>query len=330
MPMDELGVCERLPAKNSLTPGCLLEPFGWAAQSVAALLGSQPGLLDASITMDRSRLHLVAFAIAHLGAEGAMRLGTSLFLAPQRSTVHAVLGRCPHGLRRVFARLEPLALERENYHRLVDLLEDRACAKLLYHAQRVDDDTIKMLHGLPPAVRTPTFLALTSNHWSLKHLAQGLRMIASRGAAPSFEALIDDLARYRQPAQLLARLGQLVERIPLPPGSPPERVGSGRRLDDSATIRSLAKRWKNCLASYVDGVNSGHYAVYLWTDEPDAVCVASREGRLGWFLADALGERNAKPGEEQFHSIQSAFAEAGLPDRDTAWAITQLTIVPHG
>ncbi|MBM3486754.1 MAG: hypothetical protein FJX67_08990 [Alphaproteobacteria bacterium] len=221
-------------------------------------------------------------------------------------------------------------LQPENYRRLVDLLDDRASAKLLYHARQINDDTIETLHGLPPAVRTPALLTLTSAPWSCKYLSQGLRMIASRGAAPSFEALIDDLAQYRQPAQLLARLGQLVERIPLPPCYPPEQVGRGRRLDDPEAIRSLAKRWKNCLAAYVDGVNSGRCAVYLWTDEPDAVCIVSREGRLGWFLAETVGERNAELGEEQFRSIQSTFAHAGLPDRDTSLAITQIMIMRRG
>lgn len=79
--MDQMNVGESSPEEPALTPGCLLQPFGWAAQPVAALLGSQPSLLAPALAMDTPRLHLIAFALAHLGQARAMRLGAVLFLA---------------------------------------------------------------------------------------------------------------------------------------------------------------------------------------------------------------------------------------------------------
>ncbi len=68
----------------------------------------------------------------------------------------------------------------------------------------------------------------------------------------------------RQAAQFIARISKLVQRIPLPELMPPATVGGARRLDDTAEICTLAKRWKNCLADcYLDAVNECRSAIYL-------------------------------------------------------------------
>ena len=146
-------------------------------------------------------------------------------------------------------------------------------------------------------------------------LADGLRILAARGAAPSFEALVADLATIRQPAQFLARISKLVQQLPLPELMPPASVGDARRLDGIAEICRLAKRWKNCLADcYLDAVNDGRSAIYLWSHaETPTVCAVSRHGRLGWALQDAKGPENGDLPPARLEEIRYAFAAAGIP-----------------
>ena len=159
----------------------------------------------------------------------------------------------------------------------------------------------------------------------------GLRILAARGAASSFEALVADLAAIRQPAQFLARISKLVQQLPLPElMMPPASVGAARRLDDIAEICRLAKRWKNCLADcYLDAVNECRSAIYLWPHaQTPAVCVVARHGRLGWALEAAAGPENAELPLPRLEEICRAFAAADIPKADAIEALEDAARVP--
>jgi hypothetical protein len=77
---------------------------------------------------------------------------------------------------------------------------------------------------------------------------------------------------------------------------------------------ALAKRFKNCLANFLTQIDAGGCAVYLWDDPTaPAVCLVTRQGRLGWSLSEPLGPENAKLDRKQLQTITTAFAEAGIP-----------------
>jgi hypothetical protein len=101
-------------------------------------------------------------------------------------------------------------------------------------------------------------------------ITDGLRFLVSRGASPSFETLIADLTTVNHPNQLITKMKDLVEALPLPKMLPPTLVGKARRLDRPAEIRALAKRWRNCLADYVQLIDDGGCALYLWQDRQAA------------------------------------------------------------
>jgi hypothetical protein len=48
-----------------------------------------------------------------------------------------------------------------------------------------------------------------------------------------------------------------VGRLPLPKTMPPATVGNARRLDRVDTVCSLARSWRNCLASYGSAIDAG-------------------------------------------------------------------------
>jgi hypothetical protein len=54
--------------KKSTTrlPGFLISPFGWAAEPLAAMVNAEPTLLADLFEISRSRMHLIALALAHL------------------------------------------------------------------------------------------------------------------------------------------------------------------------------------------------------------------------------------------------------------------------
>ena len=136
-------------------------------------------------------------------------------------------------------------------------------------------------------------------------LATGLK----RGSGP----IANQIGALDQPDQVAAKITQLVDGLPLPDTSPPIEIGGFRRLDAVAEIRELAKNWRNCLAGYLFSVNDGTSAIYL-SEQLEAVCSVGRHGRMGWFLNQTKGPRNAAIEPDQLAQIHAAFADAGIPE----------------
>ena len=150
----------------------------------------------------------------------------------------------------------------------------------------------------------------------------GLRFLASRTGLP-FESLANQIGALDQPEQVAAKITQLVDGLPLPDTLPPIEIGGFRRLDAVAEIRDLAKNWQNCLADCLFNVNEGTSAIYL-SDHRQAVCFLCRYGRMGWFLVQAKGPKNAAIEPDQLAQIYAAFADAGIPQSSMIEAIKSI------
>jgi hypothetical protein len=308
-------------ATPQIKAGHLLTPFGWAADALAAMVEAEPTLLSHLFELDTARMHLIALTFAHLN-EVPPGICALLVSGSARAITEQILGRYPSGIKRALGHLPSEVLAPENYRRLVELLEDYETAKTLHHAQYIDDRTIKTLHGLPPPLRNPCMLRALDRRDRDNGFSDGLRLLVSRGAVSSFDALVRELASASQPEQIYAKISELVDALPLPDALPPPQVGSARRLDQAIAIRSLAKSWHNCLARYLDDINAGTCALYLWEHSNfPAACLVRRYGRLGWFLEDAKGPRNADIEPEQLAKIRAAFSEAGISPYEIITAI---------
>jgi hypothetical protein len=207
-------------------------------------------------------------------------------------------------------RLPVAVLQPANYRRLIDLLADSEAAKVLHHADQIDDVAIRVLADLPQPLRRPLAMAVPDWRCRLDGLADGLRFLVSRGVAPSFDEVVADLLSVTQHGQLAAKFGDWVDGLPLPESMPPPIVGPARRLDRSGDVYALAKSWKNCLADYVPTIDAGECAVYFWEHtEMPAVCLVRRHGRLGWFLDETKGPRNADLEPGPLEIVAATFAE---------------------
>jgi hypothetical protein len=304
-------------------PGYLLTPLGWAAQPLATIIAAEPGLLPHLFELDRRRMHLIALAFAHLDTRSLSEFGPVLIRASVHEVLQHVLGRSPVGVKGALRRLPHTVLSQQSYRHLVELLDDPEIARVLRHHAKttITDATIELLYEVPSPLR-PIVVAVLGIVHRLDNFAEGLRLLASRGAAPSFDEMVADLAAQSQPGQFIGRLKDLVAGLPLPQTMPPAQIGLARRLDGTAEVCALAKSWKNCLAQYTDGIDAGACAIYLWEDATMPVaCQVTRHGRLGWFLGEVLGPQNVDPSPDLLQRVRSAFADADIPQRSAAYAI---------
>ena len=116
------------------SPGYLMAPFGWAAKPLAAMLEADRVALSGAVhDLSRRRMHLIALALAHWRGEIDAALARLVIGGAPPAVLDAVLGRRPDGLKRALGHLPVGVLPRESYRHLIELLEEPATAKLIYH-----------------------------------------------------------------------------------------------------------------------------------------------------------------------------------------------------
>ena len=222
-------------------------------------------------------------------------------------------------------------MRQQNYWLLIQLLDDPASASVLHHASKIDDLAIQVLSELPQSLRRALPLALPDWPRKLNGFAQSLQFLVSRRADPSFDDLVAQLATVTAWPRLTAMIEFWIEKLPLPETIPPARIANARRLDNGGEVCSLARTWRNCLASYASAIDAGHCAVYLWQDAArPAACLTRRHGRLGWFLDEVKGPRNSEVEANQLEMIAAAFVEAGVPSSRVVQAIENIIYEDSG
>ena len=154
----------------------------------------------------------------------------------------------------------------------------------------------------------------------------GLQFLSDLAKVP-LDWLVGELGALDQSDQIIARIAELVENLPLPHALPPTSVGFFRRIDHAAEIRSVAKTWHNCLAECLHSVNNGTAAVYLTEiDESSAVAFVLRFDRLGWLLNQIKGPKNIDIETGHLSRHHSEFLEAGIPTSPDVAAIKDLVL----
>ncbi|MGH1560561.1 hypothetical protein ACRAWD_28715 [Caulobacter segnis] len=158
----------------------------------------------------------------------------------------------PEGLRRALERLGEIAWAPEDYRALVHLLADPAPAKTLRHAQAI---TPRILFALWRRCRQICAeaggVALRVTPAQAALLAEAHAVLASTpDARPAGPARGGLEVASRRPGRCSAWwLTISAAKLPPPPHPGTERL---RPLETAAAIRDAARRYRNCLANYVD------------------------------------------------------------------------------
>lgn len=291
--------------------GFLADPFGWAYDRLEKTFATDPALRGALFAIDQPRMHLIALALAHLPDTNIPpNLGWILLQGSRSKILDVSIGRQLIGIDRALCHLPPNVLPIETYRTLVSLLTDPVTSRFLHHRQSITKTIITGLHRLPPGLRRPAIFALFDKFDGMEEFVDGLEVLASRAQLP-FDNLVTDLRGLDQRDQVIAKIAQTIDRLPFLDALPPVAIGGFRRIDTVAEIRALANQWHNCLATCLDTINDGTGAVYL-SANPQAVCFLSRYGRLGWFVAQIKGPKNADLEGADLARIYKTFAASGF------------------
>ena len=177
------------------------------------------------------------------------------------------------------------------------------------------------LTALPKPLRRPAIFKLFDDIKGMDRFILGLKFLSSR-AGIEFDMLVTQLGALDQTAQVVAKIADLAENLPLPDRLPDHQIGSFVRLDNVTEIRSLAKDWRNCLADCLHAINEGTNLLYISTeDRPPAAALVVRADRLGWALAQIKGLKNVDLDRHIVARHYNTFAQAGIPKSTNLAAI---------
>ena len=304
-------------------PGFLLGSLGWLNEQLPINLVREPEFLALLFELEPSAMHLLGIAMAHGCDESLL---TSLFRQAPRALVEQAIGHWPEGLDRLLHVLPATILSLEEYRAIPQLLSDKPTAKFLQHQRTINGPMIAGLSALPFVLRRPAIFKLFNQLERMDRFMHGLRFLSHLAKVP-FDRLVGEVATFDQADQVIARIAELVENLPLPPTLPPPFVGFFRRIDRVPEIRSVAKTWHNCLADCLHSVNNGTAAVYRTEiGESPAVAFVLRFDRLGWQLNQINGPKNIDIETSHLSRHQSAFLEAGIPTSQDVAAIKDLIL----
>ena len=314
------------PSPLLFHPGFLLEPLGWVLAALAQPIADDPSLLVDLCSINKPRLHLLA-----LGALRVPKPVTPSFVrlmsreTPQEVMRHLGLA-WPIGFSGVLQKLPDHVIEARLYPQLLNLLAEPTAAKFLAHRPEIDERLIRGLATLPAPLRIWPALSLFADAAPMEHLTRGLEALARRAGMP-LERLVEMLAACHQPAQIVAAILGLVERLPLPDTLPPRQVGPFQRIDAPDDIRAIAKAWVNCLAAHIHNVAEGRVAIYLNDRErPHAAALIARYGRLGWLVEEIKGPANIEIEPSALTRYHHLFASRGVGSSDDLTSIRALML----
>uniref|UniRef100_B0T357 Uncharacterized protein n=1 Tax=Caulobacter sp. (strain K31) TaxID=366602 RepID=B0T357_CAUSK len=271
------------------------------------------------VTAPTARRHLICLMLA-LESETRAPVDLALLMdAPLRKAVRLVVDPAPDGLTRALERLGEIAWTPEDYRGLVTLLADPKPAKTLRHAQRIEPVQVRTLCALPRPLRDAGGAAARVTAGQARLLAEAHALLSRR---LSREVLAQRIAVWTRAPTAKALFNLVADdfrrELPKAPHPGTERL---KPLETAAAIRDAARRYRNCLASYVDYAIDHQSAVYEWLPAPGAVVEVTPDSYFGWRLDQARLENNKSVDEATRAAIVEELRGMGIHVGRSAWQI---------
>lgn len=296
-------------------PSALLKLVAGEFAPDVAMLWPDPH--TAYLTAPAARRHLVGLAFA-LGRDVAA-LGDDLLAGRLRGAIRlAAPSRVP-GLERALGRLGETGWSGAAYRKLLELLVDPAAAKLLRHADRIDEGAVGRLAIFPEAMGRALHLSAAMTDDAATAVAECHGAIACRSGSDVAEAAAARWAEVENEAALFEAVREDI--YPEPPPAPFPATGRLRPLATKAELRDAARRFDNCLASRVNHAVSGWSAFYEWTGPPGAVVEISRDAIFGWRLDEAKGPNNEVLSKDVREALCAELTAMGVYVGRSGWQL---------
>lgn len=263
------------------------------------------------------RRHLICLALA-LGRDVA-GLGVTIIDRRLPTAITAATGQPAPGLSRALGRMGECAWSAEAYRQLLRLLADPKAAKVLRHAERIEQDLIEQLAALPPPLAGAASLVARLDRRQVELLIEAYEALCFQSGKARAEAVAAQWSRFETPKTLFAA----VKADLCPEPARPPRAGGFRLrpLTSKRDFAQAARRYRNCMADQTPFAASGWSAYYEWIGEPGAIVEIGRDHIFGWRLEQARLADNEPVPHELREQIVSELALMGVHVGRSGWEL---------
>jgi len=261
-----------------------------AGEHAARIAALWPAPHSEFIAAPADRRHLTCFVLSQ-PEERLDRTGARALLEqPMRVLIGELGEAAPPGLARALGRIGEVAWSAEDYRHLATALRTFGVSARLRHAEAITPNSLATLRLLPAELRET---GLAGHPLTPAQAAVLVELHQALAARDGREAALAQ-ARAWSAASSIADLLQRASRSLDPPTAQPPFPGADalRPLASAEAMLDAARRYNNCLASYLHQASTGDSAFYEWTGDPGAVVQITRDPLFGWRLEQARGPRN--------------------------------------
>lgn len=269
------------------------------------------------LSASAERRHLVCLAFA-LGRDVA-RLGEAILERRLPTAIMAAVGQPSPGLSRAVGRMGECAWSGEAYRGLLRLLADPKAAKVLRHADRIEQEMVEQLAVLPPPLAGAAPLVARLDRRQVELLIEAYQALCFQSGAARAAAIAARWSRFETPKALFAA----VKADLCPEPAKPPRAGGFRLrpLSSKQDFAQAARRYRNCMADQTPYAASGWSAYYEWTGEPGAIVEIGRDHIFGWRLEQARLADNEPVPHDLREAIVSELALMGVHVGRSGWEL---------
>jgi hypothetical protein len=207
-------------------------------------------------------------------------------------------------------------------HRL--LSSDPSFRHPLSHLKRIDARQIKMSEALGPKFARPNILAILHGGADARAVGAALQCFLDHGLISERDLMLR-LRRVKKLGELSMLIDRIYCTIEFP--KPPIRASSDCRAICSAEEQArAARRFRNCLRTFIPEVIRGEMYFYVWHGDEPAVIQLRPERPFGWLVNEIWGIQNRTISRDCRDTIQRHFKQAGAHCRPNIERIVRWTL----
>ncbi len=277
------------------------------------------------LSLPAERRHAAAILLARLAAGettlDAREIAMTVERARGRDLAMLLAGEPRAGLMKALGRLGETLWSAGEYTRFLELFAEPEAARLLRHMREIRPAQLKLVDGLPVALRRANIISLVPGLAAAQDLAMAYKLtlrIRGDGVGPELANRWD---RARKAIALFDRAAEDLRPVSfgtLPPvpvlPAPFEAVG------DRKALERVALEFENCLRDFGRDLARSIMAVYVWRGSIPAV-IALRVDPAGWRLAEAETRGNDGIDDAPLREIVTAIEAAGVRTGVSVWTL---------
>ena len=295
----------RLAAAPSPSP--LLRHLAGEAAEALACVWPQPH--TPYLAASAPRRHLLGVALA-FGADLDAGTATAGLEFPVQRAIMLLIPGAPPGLRRALEQMDELGWPLETYRRLVRLLHQPAAATALRHAASLDPVTVDGLAKTPAPLLEAGLARFRLGPEFADTVRDCYDALVERDGAERAAALAFQWGKARTAASLFKRIEEdLLGKLFASPFPPTQRL---RWIETKSEMRAAARRYRNCLANYLEEAAKGEAVFGEWLESPGAILQVSRDPVFGWRLEQARGPGNEMMAEPAREALTGELSQLGI------------------